>query len=213
MKNTTTLIVLFAFLVGITFTSCSSSNADQVENTPKEAVVLAEIESHGSYVHWTGSKVIGGSHEGTIDIKSADFQYEGNVLKRGTILIDMSTLKNTDLEGEWNDKLVGHLISPDFFAVDSIPEASFAITNSKAIDAQGNYELTGEMTIKGITKTESFEAHIQNGTNLDVATASIELDRTDYDVKYGSSNFFEGLGDKAISDDFELTIRIETPKR
>ena len=44
------------------------------------------------------------------------------------------------------------------------------------------------------------------------ATAEIELDRSEFDVKYGSGSFFDGLGDKLIYDDFNLTIELVASK-
>jgi polyisoprenoid-binding protein YceI len=111
----------------------------------------------------------------------------------------MTTLVSTDLEGEYKGKLEGHLKSDDFFGVEKYPTATLVFTDVKT-SGKNAYDVTGDLTIKGKTNPVSFKISIYGSK----ATASIKVDRTKYDVKYGSASFFDGLKDKAIYDEFDL---------
>jgi len=161
------------------------------------------INTKASSVIWTAYKVTG-SHTGSIGIKEGKINMQGGVLQGGSFIIDMGKINCTDLQGEWKDKLEGHLKSEDFFNVNSFPEASFEITKVSPKGTPGDYKVTGNMTIKGITKEVKFYAKAMEQR----ATAKIVLDRTDFDVRYGSGSFFDSLGDKTIYDDFELEVTL-----
>ena len=171
--------------------------------TTKPMMKKTAVDLVNSNIGWKAYKV-GGSHEGMLKLKSADLDYSDGTIKGGSFTIDMSSISVTDLEGEWRDKLVGHLKSPDFFSVEEFPTATFTITNVYSRGAKGDYKVVGDLKLKGISKEVRFNTVINNG----VATADLELDRTDYDIKYGSSTFLGNLGDKTIYDEFELTINL-----
>jgi hypothetical protein len=73
----------------------------------------------------------------------------------------------------------------------------------------GDYNVKGNLTIKGITNEISFPAKVslENGNVQAMGTATI--DRTKWNIKYGSGKFFQGLGDKMIYDEFEITFDIK----
>ena len=128
----------------------------------------------------------------------------------GEFTIDMTSITSTDLEGEYLQKLNGHLKSSDFFGVDKFPEANFIITSATAKGSKGKFTVTGNMTIKTTTQPITFDAQIvNNGENM-VAVADIVIDRSVFDVRYGSGSFFDNLGDKTIYDDFTLTVNLVT---
>ena len=115
----------------------------------------------------------------------------------------MNSLVCTDLSGEYKGKLEGHLKSDDFFGVTKFPTATLKI--KKVIKQKGNiYECTGDITIKGKTEVVQFNTTL----NKNSATAKIKIDRTKFDVKYGSGSFFDGLGDNMIYDEFDLNINL-----
>jgi len=100
------------------------------------------------------------------------------------------------------------LKSDDFFSVEKNKTAHFEIT--KVTSKSGNdFDLTGKMTIKGITQEITFPATIITTAKEVKATAKITLDRTKWDIKYGSGKFFEGLGDKIIHDDFVIELNLQ----
>lgn len=150
-------------------------------------------------ITWTGTKILG-SHTGTIDLKSGYLEMEGDNLTAGMFEVDMTSIKNTDLDAGSKEKLEGHLKSKDFFNVVEFPTATLKINEATK---KGNvYHVTGDFTIKGITESVDFEIEMgQTG-----ARAKVEIDRTKYDIKYGSGDFFDNLGDKSISNNFDLDV-------
>ena len=163
----------------------------------------AVIDTVASTIMWTGKKV-GGQHQGTINLKSGELKIEGNSIEGGTFIIDMNSIKDTDLtDPSYNAKLVGHLKSDDFFSVEKFPEAKFVIT--KTTKSTGNQQtITGNMTIKGITHPVSFEVQKSGNTY----EAHIIVDRSKYNVRYGSNSFFDNLGNKVIDNNFLLDVTL-----
>ncbi|MBK6700661.1 MAG: YceI family protein [Saprospiraceae bacterium] len=166
--------------------------------------VKMAVDAAKSTVKWTGTK-ISGTHTGMIKIKSGELVMDQNNLTGGMIEIDMTTITNTDMQGEYSDKLVGHLKADDFFGVDKFPTASLKIT-SVTPKSNGNFTVKGDLTIKGISNPIEFDAMVD--ATKKKATSKIAIDRTKYNIKYGSSSFFDNLGDKAISNNFDLDIEL-----
>lgn len=162
-----------------------------------------EIKIANSKVIWKGYKVTG-SHEGTINLKSGFLTFNDNKLTGGEFVMDMNTIVTTDLQGEYKGKLEGHLKSDDFFGVEKHPTAKLVISK---VDATGknSYKITGNLTIKGITNVITFDLSVYGNK----ANAALKIDRTKYDVRYGSTSFFDNLKDKAIYDEFDLVADLE----
>ena len=164
-----------------------------------------------STISWKGYKVTG-SHTGTIDLKNGELIYEDGVLKGGSLEIDMSTITVTDLKGGMKGKLEGHLKSADFFGVDKYPTAKFEITNVVSRGTPGDYKIVGNLTIKENTKEIKFLTKIDESATSPIAKADLTVDRSDFDVRYGSGSFFDNLGDKTIYDEFELQVNLVVNK-
>ncbi len=162
-----------------------------------------EVKTETSTITWKAYKVTG-SHTGTVNLKSGNLIFDGDKLTGGEFEVDMTTLVATDLEGESKGKLEGHLKSEDFFSTEKHTAATLVFTNVKA-SGKNAYEVTGDLTIKGVTKPVTFDVSVYGSK----ATASVKVDRTAYDIKYGSGNFFENLGDKTIYDEFDLVVDLE----
>jgi len=170
-----------------------------------------KVDAKASQLKWTGEKVTG-SHWGYVNIKSGVVNVDDNKIKNGNFDIDMTTISVKDLDpGEYNDKLVGHLRSDDFFSVEANPVSAFKI---KWVKDNGNNtaKITGDLTIKGITKQLTFDAKYTLTGDKMVAEATIPVDRTKYDIKYGSGSFFDSLGDKTIYDEFILDLKLVAKK-
>ncbi len=162
-----------------------------------------EINIKESKVTWTGEKVTG-SHTGTIDLKSGFFNMEDEKLVGGEFIIDMTSISTTDLSGENKQKLEGHLKSEDFFGVKKHPTAKLVITNV-AEKGNSSYGVVANLTIKNITKPVTFDLKM----NEDSANTKLTIDRSKYDVRYGSGSFFDNLGDKTIYDNFDLEVNLK----
>lgn len=155
---------------------------------------------------WLGEKVTG-QHTGTINIKSGWLTMKDNKILSGEFAIDMRSLK----ESEHNEKLEGHLKSDDFFGVDKFPISTLALTGSTPFD-KGSGVITGTLTIKGITNPVEFKATSQKKDDGIWFYASIILDRTKYNIRYGSGTFYDNLGDKTIFDEFKLRVDLFVKK-
>ncbi|MCH7613523.1 MAG: YceI family protein [Candidatus Marinimicrobia bacterium] len=195
-------------LLFVTFGLLTISNANSnVEKT-------ITIDTQNSNLEWVGRKVTG-THNGTIQILKGTVRLKNDILMGGTFILDMTTIVNLDIESEeWSQKLVGHLKSDDFFSVASHPTATLEIAKAqfrrskKATEA--NYEISGVLTIKGIAKDVSFPARIVRNEHGYEATGKIDLDRTRWDIRYGSGKFFDNLGDKMIHDLFTIKFAFKT---
>jgi polyisoprenoid-binding protein YceI len=163
------------------------------------------VNTKNSTIKWIGSK-IASSHEGNVSIAKGALAIEHGNLVGGEFSIDMNSIICTDLKADkGGNKIVKHLKNEDFFNVEEFPLAIIRIV--RAEKGKGNmYEILAELTIKGITKPIKFQANVVvNGKNFQ-ATANMKIDRTKWDIKYGSGSFFDSLGDKAILDNIEFDI-------
>ena len=159
-----------------------------------------EINVSESTINWTGKKVTG-SHEGTLSFSDGYLVFDGDNITGGEFTVDMTSLTVTDLEaGKGKEKLEGHLNSDDFFGVENHQTAKLVV--KKAKKNGDSYKVAGDLTIKGKTNPIEFDLKVDGAT----ATTNLKVDRTKYDIKYGSGSFFDNLGDKAIYDDFELAV-------
>ncbi|MEM9887473.1 MAG: YceI family protein [Bacteroidota bacterium] len=159
-----------------------------------------KLDVKNSTIEWKGYKLTG-SHEGTLALKSGFLLFDDDKLTGGEFVVDMQSLLCTDLEGGMKDMLENHLTSKDFFDVEQFPSAELVMTKVTA-KGKNSFEVMSNLTIKGITKPVLFEASIYGKK----ATATLKIDRTKFDIKYASGNYFENLKDKMIYDDFELSI-------
>ncbi len=192
-KTTFSVIVLTAVL----------ASAFKTSNTTKTYTV----DTNSTTIGWLAKKVVG-EHLGVISVSKGTITVNENKIVGGTIDVDMTSITNTDLKDkEWNNKLITHLKSEDFFSVSKNPTSNLEI--EKVVLKSGNdYDVTGKLTIKGITNEITFPAMIKLDDKVIVVVAKFMVDRTKFDIKYGSANFFEGLGDKAIRDEFELNVNL-----
>lgn len=170
-----------------------------------------------SKIKWIGRRFLG-SHYGWINFKNGSIIFDGERIISGNFEVDMNTIVNEDLTDEsLNQKLVGHLKSDDFFGVEKFSTSSFSITHStllkNAKPGEPNIAITGQLTIKGIAHTISFPAFVKPEGNTLRAKATIEIDRTKFNVRYGSGSFFDNLGDNVIYDNFTLELNLVFDKK
>ncbi len=181
-----------------------TKNTSGTSNGEKKEISLTE-----SKLEWTGSKVTG-KHNGTVNISSGELFVDDNKITGGSFEIDFNTITVLDIKDpETNGKLAGHLKSDDFFSAEKHPKGRFNIKS--VVSTGGNqFNVTGDMIIKGITNEITFPATIEMTDGKITASGDINIDRTKWDIKYGSGKFFENLGDKMISDEFNIKFEIKT---
>ena len=173
---------------------------------PGKKATTYKVDTQKSVLNWNGKKVTG-EHSGTIKLSDGVLVVDGGKLSGGTFTFDMNSIVNTDLtDAGYNAKFIGHMKSEDFFNTAKFPTSTFKVTkvSPKGGDA---YDITGNMTIKGITNAVTFPATVKMTANSITADGKATLDRTKYDIRYGSKSFFENIGDKAIYDDFTVASK------
>ncbi len=196
MNYLSTALFAFFALIAFSFTVGSIESGSYSINTVESAV------------QWKGYKVTG-EHAGVINLKSGNLDFDDSgKLTGGTVVIDMTSIKPVGMDGKSGTKLEGHLKSADFFGVEMHPTAKLEITKVAAKGTPGDYKVTANLSIKKTTKEIKFYANVSEENGTVKATADIKIDRTDFNVRYGSGNFFDGLGDKTIYDEFDLTVNL-----
>ncbi|PTM08454.1 MAG: lipid-binding protein [Bacteroidetes bacterium] len=195
--------------IGVAIVSCKNK-ADEAATTEAEEVATSEatstkymLDTDTSVIEWTGYKPTG-KHNGTIDLESGVFTVNDGKVESGTFMITMNSLKDS----EGNAKLEGHLKSADFFEVEAYPNAAFDVTGYEMVD--GKAMLSGNLTLKDAKNNVTFPVTTsQDGNMFTLTSEMFTIDRSKWNVKYGSKSFFDDLGDKFINDDIELKITVK----
>ncbi len=191
-------LVLVAFMAAINFSF-----------TPNKAKTL-KVDAAKSSFAWVGKKV-GGEHNGTVGIQGGSLVVDNGVLTGGEFTIDMKSIACLDISNkDYNGKFIGHMSSEDFFNIAKFPTATLKITKATATGA-GQYQITGDLNIKGITNSVVFPATVSVVKGVATAAAKFELDRTKWDIKYGSG-IIGTAQDKIIYDNFSVAIALVAKK-
>ena len=212
------LNILFITALSISVFSCKDK-AKEATTTEAKTPVATEasadvyaVNKAASSIAWTGFKPTG-SHNGTIGLESGVLNVANGNVVGGSFIIDMNTITVLDIpaDDEGNAKLVGHLTNADFFDVEKYPSAIFTITEVK--DVEGKTMLSGNLTLKEVKNHVTFPVTINNaGGTITIASEAFTIDRTKWNVQYGSKSIFDNLGDKFINDDIELKITVKAAK-
>jgi len=178
------------------------------------ALAGTPIDVNRSKVEWLGEKVMG-QHHGNLQLKKGEVEIENRTLLGGRLVFDMKSINVLDIKDpKRKGNLEKHLRDDDFFGVAQYPFAIFEITSAvpirKAGPGEENYEIQGELTIKGITHAVSFKTLVDIKSKRSSASGKIIVDRTRYGIRYKSGKFFDGLGDRVIYDDFVISFDVLT---
>lgn len=231
-----TRILFTALLTsGIAYFSCTNApKSDEAKTT--EAKEVGEdntseswkLDTSASTIEWVGTKVTG-YHTGIVPVTSGEINVKGGQVTGGNFIIDLANMtvegpKSVDAAS--NQKLLGHLKSADFFDVEKNPEGKFELTNvvpyngsavrdstdprqeqiSKYKVADPTHTVSGNLTLKGITKNIEFPARITVSGNDAEAVAKFNINRKDWKIEY------TGKPDDLIRDDIHLGISIKAKK-
>lgn len=225
MKNN--VIILSAVFV---LASCAQSpeGTKTEAGEAKEAKNLIDegtrykVDPYNSLVNWLGTKP-GGEHYGTVKVSGGEITVVDDEIASGSFEIDLTTIVDLDIENEeFNTKLVNHLKSEDFFYVDSFPKATFEIVEVEKLNGQANLEddaftpthaITGNLTMRGTTKSISFDAEVDmSGNSIAAKTDQFVLDRTNWGVNFKSKKIFSQLKDEFIHDEMGISIELNAAK-
>lgn len=198
------------------FVSCKKE-----EKTEPNEPTVVDIGINGKFevdststMAWIGSKPTG-KHNGTIQIKNGEFTIEKGIITEGKFTIDMNSITVEDLEGEDKIKLEDHLkgtnkpeAADHFFNVTKFPFAEFVVTGFVKENRLDMIE--GDLTIKNKTNKVKFPISISESNGLAVLkTPAFKINRTLWDITYGSKSFFDNLEDKFIDDEISLEINLK----
>lgn len=193
--------LIFASAIMISLVACNNTPKGDAAQISEAAVVETPASGNNfkvdtsSTIIWTGSKPTG-SHTGTVKITEGTLVAD-TAIRGGSFLIDMKSIINQDLESDPENKakLEGHLRSADFFNVDKYPTAKFEITKAEPFNnststavANATHTITGNLTLKDVTKNISFPAQINIAGNTITALADFNVDRSDFNVSYKGPN-------------------------
>ncbi len=200
-------------ILGLSFTACKKApkGVDSKTTTATNAAATANANDKmfnitGGQLQWTGTKV-GGQHSGIVKVKGGDISASNGQVSAGTVMIDMSSITVTDLKaGDGKEDLEGHLKNEDFFNTAAHPTATFKVTSASGSGT--SMSIVGDLTIKGITKSITIPANVaMAGDKISVVTPSFKINRTDWDVKYGSG-LIGTAADKIIHDEIGLVLSL-----
>lgn len=203
-------------LAALTVTAVACNNASEQEANTTEAQEVANVETAEMYnvsadagnISWRGFKTnVDWGHDGTIGVKEGSFQVEGNELVGGSFVIDMESMDTQDYEKTEEDygKLMGHLMSDDFFSVSTYPTATFEITEvMENTNGETSHIVKGNLTMKDATNNIEIPANINvTENNVEFSTPQFSIDRKKWNVMYASTGI-EGVTKDQLIDDFIL---------
>jgi polyisoprenoid-binding protein YceI len=165
------------------------------------------LDPVSSSMQWQGKKTLIKDYidNGTIRLSKGSVTIRDGAVASGSLTVDMATIAATSTgRGTGQDALSKHLKSADFFDVTKYPTATFALTSF--VRQLEDYLVVGTLTIKGISKPISFPATLTGADGVLTLAGSAKVDRSQYDVKFGSGKFFSDLGDNIIDDYFTVTF-------
>ena len=161
-----------------------------------------EVDQKASVFKWTGKKVTG-QHYGKLPIQSSKVDVKNGQVVGGEFVLDITKMTVDDLKGEMQKKFLGHMKSKDFFEVSRWPTAKLVV---EKLDGK---KAIGKLTIKGKTKKVEF-SYLKKGN---LFSGTLKFDRTQFDMIYGSGNFFKNLGDKMIYNDVTVDFKVQLSKK
>lgn len=217
MKNRI-LNIFMMVAIAIAVVGCKKK-ADEAKTGSAEDAAKAEATSVKylankdlSTIEWKGFKPTG-THNGTIRIDNGVMTVNNGKIESGTFLVNMKSIvvKDIPVDDEDNGKLTGHLKSADFFDVEKFPTAAFEVTGFEVKD--GKNLLSGNLTMKDKKNNITFPVTVnETGDMLELSSEAFTIDRSKWEVKYGSKTFFDNLGDRFINDDIELKFSLKAKK-
>ena len=164
------------------------------------------VDTANSTLTWKGYKPTG-SHNGNIMLQSGSIVIKDDKIAAGSFVVDMSTIKDVD----GSARLEGHLKSADFFEIEVYTTSKFEIV--KTHHKEGKSHITGNLTIKDVTKEITFEATtVVDGDTVILTSELLKVNRAEFNIKYKSKSFFNDLKEKFIEDEFDLQVTIVAKK-
>lgn len=217
-------IVFFLLLSGILVACEQAPKADKASATNPRAVTVATgnaylADTAACLIEWIGTKPTG-KHHGTLRLTGGAVYIKDSTITGGQLVINMHTLQDIDLISDtaMKNKLERELKSSSFFDVDKFPVATFEITAIKSYyPAVGEevelkdatHVVSGNLTLKNVTKNISFPARISVDSHHLTAVANFNIDRTLWGINYRAD---KSLQDKLINSQVNIGVHISASR-
>lgn len=189
------------------------------ETATTEATGAYTVDVANSVVNWEGTKLVGGGHEGTINLSDGRIAVAGGNIVGGEFTIDMTSLAATDLEaGDGKEDLEGHLKNEDFFDVEKFPTAKFTVVSAQAMPegsaGSATHQVTGNFTMKGETRSIAIPVTVtMDGDMMNAEASDFVIDRTEWGIVYGADGSVADLAkDRVINNNVGLSFKIVAKK-
>ena len=212
-------IIPVLLLATVMTTSCGS---DAVEATDakevKEVAVTGTYSQLGDHNHvdWKAWHLLRTKERsGNVSISEAEVSVNNGVLAGGKFVLDLAGLQVTGFGEDTasNEKLRSHLVNKDFFLTDSFPIATFEITSVDTMSGDFNSKISGNLTIKGISKNITFNANTEITEDaVSISSESFEVDRSNWELTYNTEGAEGVIADYAIMNEIEFTIHASVTK-
>ena len=218
IMNNNLFIKCLVLILSPFFFGCGGTEKDENKNHASASLVslfvgndkYITIDTKESVVIWKGWNVFTpNSQTGYVYISKGELMIENGQLMGGTVEVDMNTI--ADRNHGRDNKLVNHLKDPDFFDVKKFPVSAIVITKVASINVD-NKEVTGNLTIKGVTHPVTFPAKMEVRDGIVKANGRLVIDRTLWDIRYKSGKFYDNLANQTMSDSIEFHINIVAKK-
>lgn len=205
-------VIIAVVAISTILVSCKGEKKEKLEVKDEVKVakvaVVNNVDLSSSLLTWKGTKP-GGAHNGTVALKESSLIVDKGIVSGGEFVIDMGSIKCLDLKGKKAGNLVGHLSSADFFDVAKYPTSKFVITSVE--NKEGKLAVTGNLTLKDVTKSITIPATVSEADGVTTfKSETFNIDRADFNVKYGSKKWFDNLKDKFIDDLVEMSFEVKT---
>ncbi len=197
--------------------SCQNAPEGETAKTSEKQETAApatgttyNVDIAASTINFLGTKPIG-THNGLMHLKDGKLIVGNGTITGGSFTIDMSKMEIQDKDTAYSYKLVGHLLSPDFFDAAKYPTSKFEITKCEVLtnDSTGTHRISGNLTMKDSTKNVTFPAKISITDAGVTATADFIIDRTQWGLHYGND---KSLKDKFIYPEVKIKFNIQAKK-
>ncbi len=188
----------------------NASTTDKQEAAKATGGSVYTVDNVTSSVTFIGTKPVG-THTGLMHLSTGSLNVENGNITGGSFNVDMTKIESKDADTNYSFKLIGHLLSPDFFDAAKYPTAKFEITKCEALtnDSTGTHRISGNLTLKDSTKNVTFPAKVSITDAGVSATADFNIDRTQWGLHYGND---KSLKDKFIYPEVKIMLNIQAKK-
>ena len=221
MKLVSNTLVAFGFGISILgFSACSdapkgdAATVAGVQSAASATGAAYTVDSTASTIRFVGNGV-GKNHPGLFKVSNGAITVANGTVSGGQFNINIASMELEEKGEMFETKLRPHLSNADFFDAEKYPEAKFEITKVEPYTATGvdtsvvvgaNHLVSGNLTLKDVTKNITFPAKVVVNGGVVNAAANFDINRTWWNMAYGND---KSLGDKFISETVNVQLNLQ----